>query len=94
MIRERLLITGGAVTQLVDTLEQRGLACRILHPTDRRSVLIEITEQGRRLRETSQPYLKQRDDQWMAGLTSEEQGVLITLLGKIQQHLATVVEPV
>lgn len=92
-IRERLLITGGAVTQLLDTLEQRQLVRRIPHPTDRRSVLIESTEQGKSLRATSQPYLKQCDTEWIASLTTDEQHLLIALLRKVQQHVATLVEP-
>ncbi|MBC8162216.1 MAG: MarR family transcriptional regulator [Roseiflexaceae bacterium] len=93
-IRERLLVTGGAVTQLLDVLERRELVRRIPHPTDRRSVLLEITEQGRRLRELSQPYLKQCDVEWMSGLTVEEQTTLVALLAKVQLHMANVVEPV
>jgi len=37
------------VTSLVDTLEERGLAHRESHPTDRRVKVIVLTEEGRRL---------------------------------------------
>jgi DNA-binding MarR family transcriptional regulator len=36
-------------TDLVDRLERRALVRRIRHPTDRRVVLVEITDEGRRL---------------------------------------------
>lgn len=36
-------LTTGAVTGLVDRLERKGFACRALHPTDRRRVLIKAT---------------------------------------------------
>ncbi|HEX3786976.1 MAG TPA: MarR family transcriptional regulator [Pseudonocardiaceae bacterium] len=42
------------VTSLVDTLEQRGLAGREAHPTDRRIKVIVLTEEGRRLAERVQ----------------------------------------
>src|SRR3954454_9518302 len=38
----RLAPTSGAVTLLVDRLEQRGLARRRTHPADRRSTLVEL----------------------------------------------------
>ncbi len=42
------------VTSLVDTLEERGLAGRESHPTDRRVKVIVLTEEGRRLAERVQ----------------------------------------
>ena len=40
---ERLSITSGAVTMLVDRLEASGLVVRRPHPSDRRYVLIELS---------------------------------------------------
>lgn len=40
---ERLSITSGAVTMLIDRLEAAGLVRRGPHPTDRRYVLLELT---------------------------------------------------
>jgi DNA-binding MarR family transcriptional regulator len=42
------------VTSLVDTLEERGLADRQAHPTDRRIKVIALTEAGRQLAERVQ----------------------------------------
>jgi DNA-binding MarR family transcriptional regulator len=42
------------VTSLVDTLEERGLARRESHPTDRRIKVIVLTEKGRGLAERVQ----------------------------------------
>jgi DNA-binding MarR family transcriptional regulator len=38
---ERLLLTSGGVTVLVDRLERAGLVSRRPHPTDRRAVVVE-----------------------------------------------------
>src|SRR5262245_11986691 len=38
----RLLVTSGAVTQLVDRLERLRLVRRTAHPTDRRTTLVEL----------------------------------------------------
>jgi DNA-binding MarR family transcriptional regulator len=46
VIAERLQITTPSVTELVDRLERAGLARRRPHDTDRRKVLVELTEDG------------------------------------------------
>lgn len=46
-IAERLQITTPSVTELVDRLEEAGLARRRPHATDRRKVLVELTGSGR-----------------------------------------------
>jgi len=46
-IAQRLAITGGAASKLVDRLERAGLAERRPHPTDRRSALVSLTGEGR-----------------------------------------------
>ena len=43
---ERLSLTSGAVTMLVDRLERAGLVRRRPHPGDRRYVLIELSPQA------------------------------------------------
>src|SRR5271165_4151929 len=43
---ERLSITSGAVTMLIDRLERAGWVRRGPHPTDRRSVLLRLTDRA------------------------------------------------
>ncbi len=43
---ERLSLTSGAVTMLVDRLEQAGWVRRRPHPTDRRYVLVELSPEA------------------------------------------------
>ena len=43
---ERLSITSGAVTMLVDRLEAAGWVVRQPHPSDRRYILIELSAQA------------------------------------------------
>jgi DNA-binding MarR family transcriptional regulator len=45
-LAERLVLTSGAVTQLVDRLEKLSLVTRTRHPTDRRITLVELAEKG------------------------------------------------
>lgn len=41
-LAERLVLTSGAVTQLVDRLERLALVTRVAHPSDRRVSLVEL----------------------------------------------------
>jgi DNA-binding MarR family transcriptional regulator len=43
---DRLMLHPTSVTNIIDRLEQQGLVRRIPHPTDRRTVLAQMTEDG------------------------------------------------
>jgi DNA-binding MarR family transcriptional regulator len=46
---KRLMIHPTSVTNIIDRLEQQGLARRIPHPTDGRTTLAQLTDEGRLL---------------------------------------------
>jgi DNA-binding MarR family transcriptional regulator len=46
---DRLMLHPTSVTNIVDRLEQQDLVRRIPHPTDRRTVLAQITDDGRQV---------------------------------------------
>ncbi len=43
----RMMVTNGAVTGLVDRLAQEGFVAREPHPSDRRTIQVRLTEEGR-----------------------------------------------
>jgi len=43
----RMMVTNGAITGLADRLVDEGFVAREAHPTDRRTILIRLTEPGR-----------------------------------------------
>lgn len=45
----RLMLHPTSVTNIIDRLERQGLVRRVPHPTDRRTTLAEITDDGRRV---------------------------------------------
>lgn len=45
-ISERMAITVGATSKVVDRLERNALAARTAHPTDRRSFVVSLTDKG------------------------------------------------
>lgn len=86
-IGERLLVTRGTVTGVLDTLERAGLVRRIPHPADRRMLQIAPTPKARRLLASVCRELFPAEAAMLAGLTSREKETLVRLLGKLQGHL-------
>ncbi len=81
-LAQRLLVTQGAITQLLDRLEQRGVIRRC--PDGRINRLV-LTEEGRRLRDSVVPQQEQFQAEQFAALTPGERRQLLTLLGKLQR---------
>lgn len=86
-IGERLFVTRGTVTGLLDSLERQRLVRRLPHPEDRRMLLIELTEEGCRLLSRLLPEHYQGMADMLACLSDPEKAALIAVLGKIQDHL-------
>ena len=86
VIAERLLITSGSMTSMLDTLEKRGLVVRKPHPADRRKLLVDITDDGRAIMDRLLPSLHQRERVVIdSALSRREQQTLLELLAKVQQ---------
>jgi MarR family multiple antibiotic resistance transcriptional regulator len=68
-ISQRMAITVGATSKVVDRLERDGLAVRTAHPTDRRSSIVSLTATGASA-------LKIADDAAESHLREELGGVL------------------
>ena len=86
MIVERLLITTGSVTSLLDSLEKRGLIRRLPHPHDRRKLLIDVTPAAQAIIDDLLPSLHAREREVIsAALSIKEQRQLLRLISKVQQ---------
>ena len=82
-IAERILLTTGSVTYVMDQLEKRGLARRVACPTDRRVSYAELTADGQALMQTLFPQHAECLRKAVSGLTSEEQEAAMKLLKKL-----------
>src|SRR3974390_1410248 len=89
VIAERLLITSGSMTSMLDTLERRGLVRRMPHPEDRRKLLVEVTDEAVVILDELLPSLHQREKTVIgAALSPAEQGRLLERLAKVQEAAA------
>jgi len=86
-IAERLIISRATVTGLIDSLERRGYARRTPHGSDRRMLLVELTETGRQAADAFRPIVHQNQKKWLEALSESEQERLIATLHQLQATL-------
>ena len=86
-IADRLIISRATVTGLIDSLERRGYVRRQPHQSDRRILLIELTDTGRQVAHAFRPIVHQHQNVWMEALNEKEQGQLIDSLQRLQVTL-------
>jgi DNA-binding MarR family transcriptional regulator len=86
-IAERLIISRATVTGLVDSLERHGYAQRIPHRSDRRMLLVELTETGRQVAAAFRPIVHQNQKEWLQVLNADDQQHLISSLHQLQARL-------
>jgi len=82
-IGERILLPSASITSTLDVLERRGWVRRVPNPDDRRSLLIEITADGRRTADQLLPGIRELERSVLSGLTERERTQLLALLGKV-----------
>ena len=87
-IAERVLVASATMTSTLDTLERRGWVRRIPNPNDRRSVLVEITPEGRAVTDEVLPGIRQVESSMMSVLTQAEREQLARLLDKVLRRSA------
>jgi len=79
LIRETL-VTSGTMTNRVDRLATRGLVERRPDPSDRRGVLVRLTDEGRGKVDGALSGLLERERELLAGLNVTNQNRLASLL--------------
>jgi DNA-binding MarR family transcriptional regulator len=80
---EATMVTSGAITARLDRLEKAGLISRGPHPADRRGVVVQLTDEGRRLIDEAVTAHVENEHRILSGLTREEQDTLAALLAKL-----------
>jgi DNA-binding MarR family transcriptional regulator len=85
-LSQRLMVSGGNVTAIVDGLERDGLVRRWSSASDRRTSYVELTEQGR----TAFEAMAQEHERWIDELLSDvsdrEVDVLTNLLAELKHR--------
>ena len=87
-IGEKILISSGSITYVVDKLEKKGLLKRTPSETDRRVSYASITEQGRAWMAGVFPEHEQKIEAMFACLSDEEKLQLISTMKRLGYALA------
>lgn len=82
-VSEILHVSPRTVTDMIDTLEARGLVARGPHPADRRITLLSLTPDGRRQLAAAAALAERSHTAAMGGLSSQEQQTLRRLLDQV-----------
>jgi DNA-binding MarR family transcriptional regulator len=89
-IGERLFKSSATMTSTLDALEQRGWIRRQPNPEDRRSLLIEITQEGRAVTDQLLPGIRRLERAILGPLNATERATFLKLLGKVLERTADV----
>jgi len=91
-ISERVLVASATLTATLDLLEGRGLVVRLPNAADRRSVLVEVTDEGRSFTDRLLPGIRIVEREVMSGLSARERTQLLRLLDKVLARAAEVAD--
>jgi DNA-binding MarR family transcriptional regulator len=82
-IAAHLRIAPRSVTEVLDGLEERGLVRRVPDPTDRRAVLVELTDPGRALLAEVDEARDGESAAYLSALSEQDREQLARLLRKL-----------
>lgn len=80
---DTLILTSGGLSNLLRKLEKAGHVRRMADETDGRGVIVELTEQGRRLVEPAMRDHAETERKLIAALSREEQAATARALGRL-----------
>ena len=82
-LADRLGVVPRSATGVVDDLETTGLVRRTPDPVSRRSVLVSLTDQGRRLQDDLRAARRTAGEELLAPLSAEQRRTLADLLAAL-----------
>lgn len=82
-LAQKMGVTTGTLTVLVDRLEGNGTVRRVPNPSDRRSYMVELTERGTGLYEEHDKLHAQLTSELVADMEPEEVATLARLIRKM-----------
>ena len=85
-VAAEMQVSSSNVTFLVDGLEKEGLVRRVPHPTDRRTVYVELSDEGRRFAERIVPSMARFMSEMLAGFDEHEKQMLAGLLERLRRN--------
>jgi DNA-binding MarR family transcriptional regulator len=88
-ISDSLLVSSGTLTSRLDRLEAKGLIERIPHPTDRRSMEVQLTDEARKIVDEAVTVHVRNEQRMLAALSQRELESLNGITSKLIKHIAS-----
>jgi DNA-binding MarR family transcriptional regulator len=82
-VSDALQVSPRTVTDMIDSLEMRGLVARRAHPADRRITLLHLTEEGQRQLVTAAALADQSYGAAISGLSAQDERIMRRLLDQV-----------
>lgn len=86
-LSDRLMVSNGNITGLVERLVSEGLIVRAPAPGDRRRSRVKLTQAGKRAFDAMTPEHERWIDELFAGLDRAEMAELLALLAKLKRSI-------
>jgi DNA-binding MarR family transcriptional regulator len=71
------------IIAILDELQDKGLIERVADPEDRRARLLEITKEGRRVKEATQAAIQRGEERWLGTLSDTDRAVFLRVLQEL-----------
>ena len=79
-IAERLILSPGGITKVIDRLEAKGYVKRLPQPGDRRATVLELTSTGKDIMTDARALIDQQlKEVWAKHISDEEATVVIAV---------------
>ena len=86
-LAERILFSRSGLTNVIDRMEKEGLVQRVRPQNDRRSILVVLTDKGRRKMEEARRYHREGlDEHFSRHLTDSDVKALTRAFEKLTEH--------
>ena len=85
-LAEALTMTRGAISKIIDKLQEKGWIGSKVNPEDNRGQLLSLTPVGRRNLPVLAEIADQNDKQFFTCLAADERAALKSLLSKLAEH--------
>lgn len=83
-IAEKLVLSRGGTTKVIDRLEELGHVTRRPDPDDRRATLVEITDSGRRARADARTVVDRGlEEVWSQHISDEEAATIVEVMERV-----------
>ncbi|MEQ9638600.1 MAG: MarR family transcriptional regulator [Alphaproteobacteria bacterium] len=87
-LSDRLMVSAGNITGLIDRLAQEGLVARGSRPDDRRTVHVRLTDKGKQAFDQMTPTHHGWIADMLAGLDRTDRKALYDLLGRLKTSIS------